>query len=152
MSSSSYTAFVSSFGGIETGIMATLAGGPSYFIPFSLFGYYKTKADVERATNKMRSIADNSRNPSDRIRSNIRGRGNDFFESQNSYFWVLTIVAVSLAIIAISLLSCLVGVTPDEDFKETKRRRRRLLEDPKISPEQFAYTIASCTPNEYRFR
>ncbi|KAK6589776.1 hypothetical protein RS030_185 [Cryptosporidium xiaoi] len=152
MSSSSYTTFVSSFGGIETGIMATLAGGPSYFIPFALFGYYKTKADVERATNKMRSIAENSRNPKDRMRGNIRGRGNDFFESQNSYFWALTMIAVALGIIAISLLSCLVGVTPDEDFKETKKRRRRLLEDPKISPEEFAYTIASCTPDRYRLR
>ena len=152
MSSSSYTTFVSSFGGVETGVMATLVGGPSYFIPFALFGYFKTKADVERATNRMKSIADNSNKPEDKLKGGIRRRGGDFFESQNSYFWALTMIAVALGILAISLLSCLVGATPDEDFKEMKRRRRRLMEDPKISPEEFSYTIASCTPNEYRFK
>ncbi|KAJ1609073.1 putative transmembrane domain-containing protein [Cryptosporidium canis] len=152
--STAYSAVVSTFGAFETGVMGALAGGPSYFLPFAMFGYYKTRADVNAATNRMIAIADSSRNPRKSFRSSPSKIRNtqDFSGQQNSYFWVLTIVAVALGVIAISLLSCLVGVTPDENYKESKKRRRKLLEDPKITPDEFAVTMANCTPSEYRYR
>lgn len=151
--SSTYSAVVSSFGAFETGVMGTLAGGPSYFLPFAVFGYYKTRADVNAATNRMLAIADSSKNPRTKLSRSTKMRNTqDFSGQQNSYFWVLTIVAVALGIIAISLLSCLVGITPDENYKESKKRRRKLLEDPNMTPEEFAITIANCTPSEYRYK
>lgn len=149
MSTTPYTTFVSSFGALETGIMGTLAGGSSYFLPFAVFGYFKTKSDIEAASNRMKAVAESSKNPRSKFRRNIYGK--DLSGQQNSYFWALTVIAVVLGVIAISLLSCLIGITPDENFKECKRRRRRLLEDPKITPEELAYTIANCTPNQYRY-
>ncbi|KAH8584967.1 uncharacterized protein ELE39_000918 [Cryptosporidium sp. chipmunk genotype I] len=151
--SSTYSTFVSSIGAVETGIMGTLAGGPTYFLPFAVFGYYKTRADVNAATNRMLAVADSSRNPRKNFTRSTKMRSiQDFSGQQNSYFWVLTIIAVALGVVAISLLSCLVGITPDDDYRESKKRRRRLLEDPKITPEEFAITMANCTPNEYRYR
>ncbi|EAK89174.1 hypothetical protein [Cryptosporidium parvum Iowa II] len=151
--SSTYSTFVSSIGAIETGVMGTLAGGPSYFIPFAIFGYYKTRADVNAATNRMMEIADSSRNPRKNFTRSIKMRNTqEFSGQQNSYFWILTIVAVALGVIAISLLSCLVGITPDDDYRESKKRRRKLMENPKITPEEFAVTMANYTPNEYRYR
>ncbi|OII70766.1 uncharacterized protein cubi_00911 [Cryptosporidium ubiquitum] len=151
--SSTYSTFISSIGAIETGILGTLAGGPSYFLPFAVFGYFKTRGDVNAATNRMMEIADSSRNPRKNFARSVKLRSaQDFSGQQNSYFWILTILAVAFGIIAISLLSCLVGVTPDEDYKESKKRRRKLLEDPKITPEEFAITMANCTPNEYKYR
>lgn len=144
---------MSSIGAIETGIMGTFAGGPSYFIPFALFGYFKTRADVNAATNRMIAIADSSKNPRKSFMRSTKLRSSqDFSGQQNSYFWILTIVAVALGVIAISLLSCLVGITPDDDYNQSKKRRRKLLEDIKITPEEFAITMANCTPNEYRYR
>ncbi|TRY52395.1 Uncharacterized protein CTYZ_00002813 [Cryptosporidium tyzzeri] len=151
--SSTYSTFMSSIGAIETGVMGTLAGGPSYFIPFAIFGYYKTRTDVNAATNRMMKIADSSRNPRKNFTRSIKMRNTqEFSGQQNSYFWILTIVAVALGIIAISLLSCLVGITPDDDYRESKKRRRKLMENPKITPEEFAVTMANYTPNEYKYR
>ncbi|KAK9173404.1 hypothetical protein CmeUKMEL1_02580 [Cryptosporidium meleagridis] len=151
--SSTYSTFMSSIGAVETGVMGTLAGGPSYFIPFAVFGYYKTRADVNAATNRMMAIADSSRNPRKNFARSTKMRNTqDFSGQQNSYFWILTIVAVALGIVAISLLSCLVGITPDDDYRESKKRRRKLMENPKITPEEFAVTMANYTPNEYKFR
>ncbi|KAF7456109.1 hypothetical protein HWI79_3365 [Cryptosporidium felis] len=148
----SYTNIVSTFGALETGIMGSLAGGASYFLPFAVFGYYKTKSDMNAATNKMKMIADSSRNPRKNFVRNAKLRcTQDFSGKQNSYYWVLTIIAVALGIIAISLLSCLVGITPDENFRESKKRRRKLLEDPKMTPEEFAITMAKYTPGEYKY-
>ncbi|CUV04940.1 unnamed protein product [Cryptosporidium hominis] len=151
--SSTYSTFVSSIGAIETGVMGTLAGGPSYFIPFAIFGYYKTRADVNAATNRMMEIADSSRNPRKNFTRSTKMRNTqEFSGQQNSYFWILTILAVALGVIAISLLSCLVGITPDDDYRESKKRRRKLMENPKITPEEFAVTMANYTPNEYKYR
>ncbi|KAL7066699.1 hypothetical protein ACR3K2_28530 [Cryptosporidium serpentis] len=146
---STYVNIASSIGALESGIMATLSGGPSYFIPFAAFGWYRSNKGAVDTTRQLYEIGNKAENPSKLNTYNNNDFNND--ATKNQYFWILIIIAVVLGVIALSLAICLLGIVPDKDYKISKRRRRRLMEDPNLSPVDFAITMASYRPDRYRY-
>ncbi|EEA05193.1 uncharacterized protein CMU_042670 [Cryptosporidium muris RN66] len=148
-STSTYVNIASSIGALESGIMATLSGGPSYFIPFAAFGWYRSNKSAMDTTRQLYEIGNKAENPSKLNIYDNNNFNND--AARNQYFWILIVIAVILGVIAFSLAVCLLGIVPDKDYKTSKRRRRRLIEDPNLSPVDFAITMASYTPDRYRY-